>query len=161
ANPPCVLGQREGKPLSFYSLDPVRGKGPLLGQIEVNPTGHVVAWDFSPDGSSLALVDENKYRGRIEVLTLFDRKWREVFLEPEGQQPDPAHIAWAADGKGFFVTTSEPSAVLHVTLTGQVHSLFSGGHSQWLTGPGPSPDGKYLAFSAETNDSNVWLLENF
>jgi Tol biopolymer transport system component len=159
ANSPCVLGLREGKSLVFYSLDPVRGKGILLGKIEVNQTDEFMGWDVSPDGSSLALVDVEKYGGRIEVLTLFDRKWSQVFLEPEGQHP--ATIAWAADGKGFFVTTSEPYGLLHVSLTGQVHSLFSSGHSQWFQDPSPSPDGKYLAFSAQTNDSNVWLLENF
>jgi hypothetical protein len=30
-----------------------------------------------------------------------------------------------------------------------------------LSGLLPSPNGKYLAYVAETQDSNVWLLENF
>jgi hypothetical protein len=27
--------------------------------------------------------------------------------------------------------------------------------------PLPSPDGKYLAYEGITNDSNIWVLENF
>jgi Tol biopolymer transport system component len=156
----CVLSQKEGKDLVFYSLDPVRGKGEQLEKMEA---GNLFAgWNVSPDGSRLALVrSEDKYRGRIEVLALADRAWQEVSVEPAwgGLQS----IAWAADGKGFFLSSCLPDSfnLLYVTLDGKVKSLLRNAHRQWMINPLPSPDGKYLAFQAQTVDSNVWMLENF
>jgi hypothetical protein len=51
--------------------------------------------------------------------------------------------------------------LLHVTLSGKVKPLLRNGRGQWMQNPLPSPDGRYLAFNAETWDSNVWMLENF
>ncbi|MBI1902245.1 MAG: hypothetical protein HYS13_14180 [Planctomycetia bacterium] len=31
--------------------------------------------------------------------------------------------------------------------------------NQWLANPTPSPDGKHLAFSVMSFDSNAWLME--
>jgi Tol biopolymer transport system component len=72
-------------------------------------------------------------------------------------------IAWAADGKSFFVTSWLPDSfnLLHVTRAGKVQPLLRNGHRQWMTWPTPSPDGKYLAFQGQTYDGNVWLLEKF
>ena len=61
-----------------------------------------MGWAVSPDGSRLALVDQEKYGGTIEVLTLLDGAWQEISLEPSGEHLQS--IAWAADGKGFFAT---------------------------------------------------------
>ena len=156
----CVLSQTEGKDLVFYSLDPVRGKGEWLGKMEAGTL--FAGWNVSPDGSRLALVrSDDKYGGRIELLTLADRAWHEVPVEPAwgGLQS----IAWAADGKGFFLNSCLPDSfsLLSVTLTGMVNLLLSNAHRQWMINPLPSPDGKYLAFQAQTVDSNVWMLENF
>ena len=157
---PCVLSQQEGKDLIFYALDPVRGKGSLLGKIEVSK-GTFTGWGISPDGSGLALVDEGRYRGNIEVLSLADRTWREVSLEPGWG--DLQSIAWAPDGKGFFATSWLPDSfnLLYVTLAGKVKPLIRNGQRQWMINPLPSPNGKYLAFQAQTWDSNVWMLESF
>jgi len=156
----CVLSQTEGKDLVFYSLDPVRGKGEWLGKMEAGTL--FAGWNVSPDGSRLALVrSDDKYGGRIELLTLADRAWHEVPVEPAwgGLQS----IAWAADGKGLFLNSCLPDSfsLLYVTLTGKVNLLLSNAHRQRMINPLPSPDGKYLAFQAQTVDSNVWMLENF
>jgi eukaryotic-like serine/threonine-protein kinase len=159
----CVLSQTEGKDLVFYSLDPVRGKGEQLGKMEVGENTFVRwNWSVSPDGSRLALVrGEDNYKGRIDVLTFSDRAWHEVSVEPAGGGLQS--IAWATDGRGFFVTSVLPDSfnLLHVTLDGKVKSLLRNAHRQWMTNPLPSPDGKYLAFQAQTVDSNVWMLEGF
>jgi Tol biopolymer transport system component len=156
---PCVLMQKEGKDYVFYSLDPIRGKGDQLGRIEVS--SRFIGWNVPPDGSRLALVDSHKYRGRIEVLTLSERAWHEVSGEPGWG--DFQSIAWAADGNGFFVTSWLPDSfnLLYVTLDGKVKPLLRNGHRQWMINPLPSPDGKYLAFQAQTYDRNVWMLEGF
>ena len=158
----CVLRQQEGKDFAFYSLDPVRGKGEPLGKIEASASGYFTGWSVSPDGSRLALVrSADKYKGRIEVLTFSDRAWHELAVEHE--QGDLQSIAWAAGGNGFFVTSWSPDSfnLLQVTLAGKVKPLLRNGHRLWMWHPLPSPDGKYLAFQAQTSDSNVWLLEGF
>ena len=156
---PCVLGLLTGEDVVFYSLDPVRGKGSQLGKIEV--VGKYMGWGISPDGSRVALVDRDRYGARIEVLTLADGIWHEIALEPKTGALQS--IAWAADGKSFFVTAWTPDSynLLHVTSGGKVQLLLRNRRNQWLHNPLPSPEGKHLAFSAETWDSNVWMVENF
>lgn len=150
----------KGKQRIFYSLDPVRGKGPQLGKIEVSGS-ETSGWAVSPDGSRLALVDEDKYRGRVELLNLSDGAWHELSVEPDWGILQS--IAWAADGKGFFATVRrpDPSNLVYITPVGEVKPLVRNGHRQLLYLPLPSPDGKYLAFGATTIDANVWVLENF
>jgi Tol biopolymer transport system component len=162
---PCVLEDWEGKSFRFYTFDPVRGKGDPLGKIELGVNG-IGSWGVSPDGSQLAVVDPNAdpgHKDRIEILSLSksDRVWHEIAVEPGWGEYQS--VAWAADGKGFFLTTFLPASfnLVHVTLSGKVKLLLNNTHRQWMTRPRPSPDGKYLAFQAQTWDSNVWLLENF
>ena len=66
-------------------------------------------------------------------------------------------------GNGFFVTSVLPDSfnLLHVTLTGKVKPQLRNAQRQWMINPLPSPNGKYLAFQAEAEDSNVWMLEGF
>jgi eukaryotic-like serine/threonine-protein kinase len=156
---PCVLNAWEGKSLLFYALDPARGKGDQLGKIDVD-RHWAVGWALSPDGRQLAVVDHS-HKERIEILDFSNRSWREIAVEPGWG--DYQSLAWAADGKGFFVTTFLPESfnLVHVTLSGKVQLLLNNAHRQWMTRPRPSPDGKHLAFQAQTWDSNVWLLENF
>ena len=67
--PPCVLGEKNGNDLNFYSLDPVRGKGKQLGKAILRPF-FGWDWDVSPDGSRLALIGLAGRDGRIEILNL-------------------------------------------------------------------------------------------
>jgi eukaryotic-like serine/threonine-protein kinase len=153
----CVLSRYEGKDFVFYALDPVRGIGKQLGKIEVSPS-LAAMWDISPDGSRVALVGGYDMDvGKIEVLTFGDRDWHEVPVDPGWGILQS--ISWTVDGKGFFVTGWPPS-LLHVTATGKVSPLLRN-TAQWMWGPLPSPDGKHLAFMANTYDANVWMLENF
>ena len=95
------------------------------------------------------------------MLNLRGRAWDEVSVEPGWG--DLQSIAWAADGKGFFATSARQGSfsLLYVTLAGKAKPLLPNAHSQWMSDPMPSPDGKYLAFRAQTWDSNVWMLEGF
>jgi WD40 repeat protein len=153
----CVLHQEEGKQAVFYSPDPVRGGRDRIGTIEAG----YPHWGISPNGSRLTLVDQQKCKGRIEMLTLSDRAWREIPVEPGWG--DFQDINWAADGKGLFVTSWLPDsiALLYVSLAGKVKPLVRNGHRQWMASPLASPDGKWLAYQAHTWDGNVWMLESF
>jgi DNA-binding winged helix-turn-helix (wHTH) protein len=157
----CVLSRHEGKDLVFYRLDPTRGRGEPLGKIEVAPT-RVAEWNIAPDGSRLALVGGmDMYQGRIEVLTFRDHAWREVSVETGWGIFQS--VSSTADGEGFFVTSWLPDSfnLLHVTPAGKVSPLLRNAGVQWMFDPLPSPDGKHLAFLAETYYVNVWMLENF
>ncbi len=148
----CVLSQKQGRELLFYGLDPVRGKGPLLGKTDRwAPRMLSWAWDVSPDGSRLAVVGAG-----INILTLANGAWHEIPVAAHWQTD---YIAWAADGEGFFVTSSTLD-LLHVTTAGKVNVLSHNDRAQWPAWPVPSPDGKYLAFQAQTYDFNAWIMEN-
>ena len=111
------------------------------------------------NGSRLGLVDD-KHQGRIEVLRFSDHAWHEVPVESGWGYLQ--QIAWAADGKGFYVSSqSNQFNLLFVTLTGRVKPLLRNGWRGFINDPLPSPDGKYLAYEGVTIDSNVWMLEGF
>jgi Tol biopolymer transport system component len=160
---PCVLGERNGNDLDLFSLDPVQGKGKQLAKAADVNFQACMHWDLSPDGSQLALIGRLRHYGRIEVLTLSDSTWQEI--TPERPFGYPMVIAWAADGKGFFVTSWDGDSIdlLHVTLGGKVQLLIRNAYRQGQEEGNllPSPDGKYLAYQAQTTDSNVWILEGF
>jgi serine/threonine protein kinase/Tol biopolymer transport system component len=173
ASSPCVLALREGKDMVFYSLDPLHGKGSWLGKIAVFGFPWMRGWDVSPDGSRVAVVSAHKYGARIEVLTLASGAWHDIAAEPAERSAAAAReketkfcqVAWAADGKGFFVTAKMGDAfnLLHVTSDGKVQPLLASEafQDQFMDSPLPSPDGKYLAFTVQTWDGNVWMMDNF
>jgi hypothetical protein len=73
-------------------------------------------------------------------------------------------LAWAADGKGFFVKASQPRwrvALLYVTLAGKINPLTLTSDFMDIRNLLPSPDGKFLTFEASGSDSNVWMIDNF
>ena len=163
AESPCVLGQLEGKNIVFYSLDPIRGRGRQLGKIEIMSPYWLRGWRVSPDGSTIALVDSHKYGRSIQLLTLADGSWRELPLDPEVGRLQS--IAWTADGRAFFAisATKDALSLLRVTRSGKVQWLLPrlSPLNQFLQLPLASPDGKFVAFNAQTWDSNVWMIDKF
>jgi hypothetical protein len=79
--------------------------------------------------------------------------------------PNLTGLDWSPDAKGIycgFVSAQGSGALLYVDLAGNVrvlwqHKLDINGHV-WAI---PSPDGRYLAISAPTSNSNAWMLEGF
>ncbi len=149
----CVLSQKQGRELLFYELDPIRGRASrMLGKTDRwAPRMLSWAWDVSPDGSRLAVVSSGN-----NILTLANGAWHEI---PVAARWDTDYIAWTADGAGFFVTSSTFD-LLHVTTGGKVSVLSHNDRAQWPAWPVPSPDGKYLAFQAQTYDFNAWMMVN-
>jgi eukaryotic-like serine/threonine-protein kinase len=156
---PCVITGWDDGNLLFYTLDPLAGKGDLLGKIQVT-SNWAIGWSISRDGSQIAVVDHS-HKDRIEILNLATKSWREVAVQPGWG--DFQSISWSADGNGFFLTTLLPETynLVHVTMSGRVQLLLNNAHKQWMYEPLVSPDGKHLAFQVESYESNVWLLENF
>jgi serine/threonine protein kinase/Tol biopolymer transport system component len=156
---PCVLGEKEGNQYVFYLLDPVRGKRERLGKLDASLDRP--GWEVSPDGSLLALVDEDSYANHVKLLTFSDRSWRDVSLDQRWGRL--FELGWAPNGKSLYVLSEAAagSYLLHVTLDGNAKLLFRYGWSQTAYHILPSPDGKHLALQSYTTDSNVWMLENF
>jgi eukaryotic-like serine/threonine-protein kinase len=152
----CILAELKGKELVFYALDPMRGKGKELARSEIKIGFY--GWDISPDGSELAVV--SPLGPFVRAIDLRTGLKRDV---PVPAQWTLQSVGWSADGKALFATIWTPKAFLlgRVDLSGQTQVLKTGGLSQWLNGIATSPDGRYLAFGAQTWDSNVWLLEGF
>lgn len=152
-----LLGGKNGGNILFYTVDPIRGKGDLLGSIQI-PDLHVVGWSLSPDGSEISVLG---HKDRIDILDLSTRAWHTINVQPSWG--DFQSVAWDAKGQGFFLTTVLPQSfnLIHVGFNSKVQLLLTNAHRQWFFQPLPSPNGRYLAFQAQTFDSNVWLLQNF
>ena len=155
----CVLSEPDkgNGELVFTSFSPLRGRMNemlrLAADLEASPD-----WDLSPDGSTVAIVDVDERKDRIRLVELENGSARSIAV---GQSEGLSGISWSADGRGWFVTSSSlrGSAVLKVRLDGTIAELWKS--STTLEAPLASPDGKALAFSSSTYNSNAWVIENF
>jgi WD40-like Beta Propeller Repeat len=157
--PTCVLSEFDkatGR-LVFSAVDPLRGRESELVRLEGHPAG-LPAWDLSPDGSAAAIVDLDEDQSSVRVVELSNGSSRLMAL---GGSRHLSEISSSADGKGWFVASSSIHAatILRVSLNGEVSELWT--TSSILAVPLASPDGKNLAFTISTFNSNAWVVENF
>jgi hypothetical protein len=154
----CVFCEQtpDRKQLIFTALDPLKGRGRELARFDADPTADY-DWDLSPDAS---FIDIRKNREpRLSMLSLTGQEPRELIVKGWSTL---INLDWAADGKGLF--TSGPvergSVLLYVDLQGNAHPLWEqrGSLATWAI---PSPDGRQLALSGWTKNTNFWMLENF
>jgi Tol biopolymer transport system component len=154
----CVFCEQtpDRKQLIFTALDPLKGRGRELARFDADPTADY-DWDLSPDAS---FIDIRKNREpRLSMLSLTGQEPRELIVKGWSTL---INLDWAADGKGLF--TSGPvergSVLLYVDLQGNAHPLWEqrGSLATWAI---PSPDGRHLALSGWTKNTNFWMLENF
>ena len=156
----CILSRWEQGRLIFYRLDPLQGQGMKVVDIMLrNPAD--VAWSVSPDGAEIA-VTSHEFRDRIRVLNAQNSTQRDIPI-PGGWGLRAGDLVWTADGQALFIAAYENARffIARIGRDGVVQILVDGGRSHWLGYPCPSPDGRYLAFSRRTDESNAWLLENF
>jgi eukaryotic-like serine/threonine-protein kinase len=153
----CIMSEKKEQTLIFYELDPVHGKGKELARSEIG-SRRFYGWDISPDGSRLAVVSSiGPYVRTIEVGS---GKTRDVNVPSDWLLQS---VGWSENGTALFVTVYTPKAFLigRVDLAGNARVLLDKGADQWVNQVVASPDGRSLAFKAQTWDSNVWLLERF
>jgi serine/threonine protein kinase len=155
----CVLSESDeatGK-LVFSTVDPLQVRKSELVRLETDPAGSP-AWDLSPDGSTVAIVDLDEHQDSIRVVQLRNGSSHVIAL---GGSEHLSGISWAADGKGWFVTSSSVrgATIFSVSSNGGVSKLWT--TSSLLGAPLASPDGKNLAFTISTFNSNAWVVENF
>jgi len=156
---PCILSEpdRANGELVFSSFDPQRGRIAELIRLAADPAG-LPAWDLSPDGSTLAIVDLDEHKDQIRLVELESGSARAV---SSGRSARLSGISWSADGRGWFVTSSSAreAAILHVSSNGVVSKLWTTSTS--VGTPLASPDGRNLAFVVSAYNSNAWSIENF
>jgi eukaryotic-like serine/threonine-protein kinase len=155
----CVLSRQEHDHLVFYRLDPVHGLEQQAGAIGTGPASDP-SWSIAPDGSRLAVTDSRRVAGKVHIIDLANSKDHLIVLVPSWYVWD---VTWAADGNSLLAAGSNAPNffVLQIELSGQTHVLINQGKDHLIQLLRPSPDGRHLAFSQLTWESNAWLLENF
>jgi Tol biopolymer transport system component len=155
----CVIAElsSDSKLLMFTAFDALKGRGAELARFRTDAAADY-HWSLSADGTRVAILKFGD--NRIHIVPLNGQTPQEVVVK---RWDNLAGAYWAADGKGWFTSsTSERGVVLlYVDLQGEVHPLWSlNGGSSKAYGL-PSPDGRHLAIVATTWSNNVWMMENF
>jgi len=153
----CVFTRAEQRRLVFYALDPLHGLGKQVAttQGSTNANFHI-----SPEGTRLAIASADRPGEPVRILDLRNGGVERIVQLPQGWRN--LSLCWAADGNALFAAVqSTEYLIVRIELDGKTRVLLNRGRNQWLSYPCPSPDGRYLAFSQQTFESNVWLLENF
>jgi DNA-binding winged helix-turn-helix (wHTH) protein/Tol biopolymer transport system component len=160
----CVFAERSAdrKQLIFNALDPVRGRGRELTRFGVLPD-KLYAWDLSPDGKRLAVLQSQDLG--ITILPLAGGTPRRVLVrgwEANGQQWLGGLVWWTPDGRGLLMNSRNKRGIVlvHLDLQGNANVLW-----QREGSPGtfaiPSPDGRHVAMMAWDVSSNLWMMDNF
>lgn len=139
------------------SLDPKRRVIHPVFVLEAPSVG-TLNWMPSPDGSRLAFTHFDSREGRIRLVSLESGSQQELLVKGWAGFNS---VDWAANGKSLFVSSKSPNGVtlLQVDMRGNANPLWDqrGG---WRTYAIASPDGRRLALLGNSNDSNVWMIEN-
>lgn len=117
-----------------------------------------MSWSISSDGSHIAIGSRAQLREQVRILDLRNGSERNLQL-PQGWTIEG--LCWAADGNALFagVVSARP-LLARIDLDGKTHILLERKNG-WVMIPSSSPDGRHLAYSQQTEENNVWLLENF
>jgi Tol biopolymer transport system component len=118
-----------------------------------------LTWSVSPEGSRIAVATPDRLPEQVRVLDSRNGTERNLHL-PHGWRI--FNLGWSVDGNALFAAArSTGYFIARIELNGQTHVLIDRGKNQFVGYPCPSPDGRYLAFSQRTWETNAWLLENF
>ena len=154
----CAVSERSAdrKMLVFAALDPVKGRGRKLAELNTDPAADY-KWDLSPDGARIAVL--KRLEGRIQILSLNGDPPRELRVKGWNRLGD---LDWAADGRRLLLSSVDErgSVMLRVDLQGNAGILWEqpGGLGTYAS---PSPDGRHLAMLGWTVNNNFWMMENF
>ena len=150
-NAQCVIEVCAGGPTAtFIALDPLTEK-----RRELFRQDGLYQWTLSPDGAHIGeLRGEN-----VVILSLAGQVEQTIHIKG---WPYLESIDRTADGKALLLSHIGPTkaTLLRVGLDGQIQPLWGMANplGTWAIA---SPDGRYLAISGRSIDSNAWLLENF
>jgi Tol biopolymer transport system component len=154
----CVFTYWERGQLIFSALDPVQGRGKEIARTKL---GSPPDFDsgLSPDGFRMAVSSKEQLPQQVRTLDFRNGTERNLQL-PHGWRI--SSLGWTADGNALFAAAmSTGYFIARIELDGKTRVLLNRSRSQFLSHPCPSPDGRHLAFSQQTRESNAWMLENF
>ena len=150
-----VLCEVQNGSVVFTAFDPVRGRGRELSRTE----GHVQPmWSLSPDGSTIAMmaVKEDSIP-HIQLLSTSNGPSRDIRLDRPVRIAD---LAYGADGHSWLIVEGgEQWHLLHVDSRGRTTPLIP--PQMWMYSAAASPDGKRVAYTSNTGQGNIWMLEDF
>ena len=156
---PCIVCELDHRRLVFTEFDPVQGRGREVARVEVGGPVQLPPWDLSLDGAALAIVEQSDSASTISIVSTRGAPAKKVTLDrPIGV----ANIAWAADSRSWIVVSVSPDGDWRLTRVkpdGATVSLIP--RQQWMWDAAASPDGKHTAYTSNTVDGNIWLLEDF
>ena len=149
----CVIIDQTSNSSSISTLEASTGK--LQHLFDIAEVGrHYQEWSLSPDGQSLALLNNSG----IHIYALSNGKLARDINVP-GTCALRA-LTWDPSGNGFYVskTSGELGQITRVNDDGQETVLYTGPMSAggWVV---PSPDGLHVAFQQWVPSANVWMLE--
>jgi len=163
----CVYSRIDSEYSRFFAFDPLSGTDTELLAARSKKEVGMNIWSLSPDGKYLVTSkSQNPYDGPVlRLLSLFDGGVRDLPVATGVKLI--MGIDWAADGRSIWVggymgrgSWGTRSGIINMDLNGHVTELIKG-YSPVILGGVPSPDGRHLALRANTQSSNIWLLENF
>ena len=150
----CVIQEptEDGKHMVVTAFDPLEGRGAELAEFDVGPGQRYGV--LSPDGTRIAKT------GPAGLITIFFLRGRSTQVIKVRGRNDLQTSSWAGDGKSLFVLAgvNPKLAILNVDLRGNAHFLRD---HVWPSDLPASPDGRHLAFMSQTEESNMWMMENF
>jgi eukaryotic-like serine/threonine-protein kinase len=154
----CLLAQTEPNQFLVLRFDPETGTTQPFAKLEASPVWN---WSLSPDGKMVAAVKYSTGQSTVQLLPVSGGPRREIIVK---EWSAISSIDWSADSRGFFISsnpTGHLPTLLYLDLDGNAHPLWSMKRLFWESWAIPSRDGKHLAISAPTVESNVWKVDNF
>jgi len=155
----CLIseGDRKNNELVFTAFDPVRGRMGEMLRLAADP-GSSPAWDLSPDGATIAVVDLDERKHQVRVIELETGSGRFIAANRAMRL---SGVSWSGNEDALFLTGSSVrgTALLQASLTGAMAELWT--TTAMLARPLASPNGKHLAFASASHNSNAWMIENF
>lgn len=169
ASSSCILGEMETNKedeaeIAFYALDPIGGKGNQLAHVSLGRLSMLgwPGWDISPDGSRLAVPEVLSGSHAPAILIVPLRGQAGKLIRVKGDWLIES-VGWTADGNALLASlwSANASRIARIGLNGASRVLFQ--RNQWglLYWPQASPDGRYVSFTAQNWECDIWTLENF
>jgi hypothetical protein len=159
ANLCVVVEDVEGKQI-LTTFDPLKGRSEKISLLDYPNFARGI---LSPQGQIIEKMKSGPEGLDIRVRSLTGGDAKEVAFKNLIGGYD--FVGWSLDGKGIYIQENTDSGfeVLYAGLNGDSHILWKRGSSPgwWFDYPVPSPDGRHLAFTLGTRESNAWILENF
>jgi DNA-binding winged helix-turn-helix (wHTH) protein/Tol biopolymer transport system component len=156
----CVYGRSapDQKTYIIQAFDLNTGKGKELLRIPIEPGGGY-HWGLSPDGSQIGILRDAWGSNQIRFFQLQGGGVRTIVVH------DYANLQsfdWGPDLKSVVVGTFGPggSVLVRVGLEGSTQAIWQEPQPLRVWGI-PSPDGSHITMFGNSEDANVWMMENF